>query len=439
MPNELELSGNLSQEEKNRLITMTEQSSSFVAVNLELKENAAYAGKKGYNVEDVSHKITFIDDMLSKVDSGIVTMSPQMRASLTMQKGRYHSFMQLNDGKFSGDSKEMAAVKKQLGTLETLLKMSIPFDDKTFLAIETQYDFVIKACKYYVKNKNPWFATGIARKQMVEETLARVSDEKKIFIAARDAYNNGLFADAGFTTCEKLMEAQLTVGFKAADSKQAFDKEMADERRVNKAWMDDIEQEENFAAFYEQIKLQNEYLTEEDAKYHFYNRLLMKICNYDVEKHGQPSPILKDAGGVYDVVKHGIDKNVATKGDLSRKIMPGLYFVRRNRQGEPISDKDRQRSEANDEYLRLFKEYYDVKALKKEAGDNPSEEVNAKLENAKRKLWDASVKRTEDVLSRLRLPTPEELEKDPHFIEKMIGNDFDLFMALMVLPVAGMR
>ena len=434
----------LLEKEKNRINTIATESKGFVPVNLELKENAGYFGKEGYDVEKAAESIRFIDEMLNGFQSGLLTLDAEQRALLTLQKGRYQSFLHLNAGKFSGDSREMVAVKTQLGVLEAILHEPLAFDEKTFAAIELQYTNVIRACQYYIDNKNPWFESGVARKQLVAETMARISEEKKTFLAAKAAYQEGFLGEAKFETPYKLMEAHLAAGFADADSLEAYNQKMAGEADISREWIANLMEQQDFAAFFERLKEKNRFVTEEDAKYQFLNKLINKAVNFDKNKEvddqeGQPGilktggalpPILGDFGEVMEASRDGIKKGVASKGDLSRRVATVYHIVRRDNAGEPLTEEDRVRSEQNDEWVAIVKSYYEAKAKEKEAGANPSEDVAREFEAARKKLWEGYIKRMEGILDRVHFPTPEELAKDPFVIPRLAETDFDLFFGL---------
>ncbi|MDC7293979.1 AarF/UbiB family protein [Butyrivibrio sp. DSM 10294] len=435
MPNdELQVRRELSQKEQFKIDVITQESESFRAVNLDLKQNADYKQKSGYNVEQTSESVRFIDEMLTNEQNGIIEMSPEQRALIIMQRSRYKSFMQLNDGKFSGDSKEMQAVKKHLGILEDYLQTRIAFNEQSFHAIEHQYDNVIKVCTYYVNNKNPWFRAGIERKQRVQETLMRMQEEKSVFLAARDAYKNNPLEAAKYTNVRKMMEAHLANSFKEAKKSKPVEKEDNGISEVDKEWLEDLKEQRNFNAFFENLKSQNPYITEEDAEYHLMLDVLKKHQSYDKEKHKEKLPPMLDGlGEANEIVKEAEEKGVASDGDVSRKVTNGLRVVRRDKTGKPRTEEDRIRDEQNKEYLALFKDYYDAKAVKKQAGNEPSEDVLTSFETKKKKLWDCCIKRIEYTLARVNMPTPQELKKNPNFIDDIRRKDFDLYYAIHAL------
>ena len=102
------------------------------------------------------------------------------RARLQNVQNRNSAFILLNDQKLGGDSTLMDAVKKSVEELERDLLLESNFSSGWDEVIDS-FDTAIKACKKYIEAKNPRFEKGKKRKQMVQEQLLRLEEEKRLF------------------------------------------------------------------------------------------------------------------------------------------------------------------------------------------------------------------------------------------------------------------
>ena len=427
----------------------------FVPVNMSLKENKKYHGQRGYETEEAMWFSSLIDNLLSEQNNGELSISKTDMAALTLHRDRMHTEVLLNTKKFSGDSGEMAAVKEEVGKLERILKESISLNESTLNEIERQYDAAIGACRDYMNNKNPWFATGIERKAMVEATLERVSNEKKTFVEARNAYANETLLDQGeITRPWELLVYQLRDKEAKKRERKAYEDRLKEEEEANGQFLDNLcgENNERYHAFYEKARQDNPYLKDEDIRFIFYCSFLNKFETGVKDENGaeDPSPLFKDFGRGAALNRKYVEEGLAVDGDFTRMVNPAFKIVKRNAAGEPLNEKEQEKENWNNSFVECIENYYAAKkkvmeadkALKeapaedkavREAAGKAKDEAEANLAKKRESLWSKYEEHFKTFLKDIYIPTVEEYKENPAFYADLLKKDISLYYQLRQL------
>ena len=326
----------------------------FYATDLKRDENEAFRNNGRYNIEKVSEETAFIERMLNIPTTRELNVSAEQRSSLELNLTRRQSFLLLNDEKdYTSDSKEMDRVKKSLETLENTLTIEEFTNLKTLYRISNLYATAIKACKYYVDNKNPWFSTGIRRKKKVEDTLKRLTEEKSLFDRGVGLVEEGLIDMDKLKSPYELLESERTKDFE----------EKAKEERIDK-WREDLLSVYPMDDFIEAQKQKNPFMEGRNLD-------MLPLCRmvymHDVTRETDKGtmvgneivrdlpPMLKDyviAGRIADNgVKLGIAKK--TDGQDTRTYSAGVRFVLRDKNGNPLDEKEKLKEEKNKEWEQV--------------------------------------------------------------------------------------
>lgn len=145
-----------------------------------------------HSVERTEQDMKYIDSVL-KLPINSTQINLDTRYRFHTAKGRAISHLLLNKNKFGGDSQQMTNVKKSVENLEELLGRER--DDVATIEyieeLQMAYKEAISFCQDYCDTKNPTFATGIARKNMVNATLQNLKDEAKYLEAAKKLIAEG--------------------------------------------------------------------------------------------------------------------------------------------------------------------------------------------------------------------------------------------------------
>lgn len=145
-----------------------------------------------HSVERTEQDMKYIDSVL-KLPINSTQINLDTRYRFHTAKGRAISHLLLNKNKFGGDSQQMTNVKKSVENLEELLGRER--DDVATIEyieeLQMAYKEAISFCQDYCDTKNPTFATGIARKNMVNATLQNLKDESKYLEAAKKLIAEG--------------------------------------------------------------------------------------------------------------------------------------------------------------------------------------------------------------------------------------------------------
>ena len=72
--------------------------------------------------------------------------------------------------------------------------------------------------------------------------------------SANDAYKNNPLEAAKYTNVRKMMEAHLANSFKEAKKSKPVEKEDNGISEVDKEWLNDLKEQRNFNAFFENLK-----------------------------------------------------------------------------------------------------------------------------------------------------------------------------------------
>ncbi len=165
----------------------------FTPVEVEHGKNAEPL-PQGYDIKKLKDQKNILD----LVDKEDLVLSQTEKAQAGIYKNRLSAQILLSNQKKSADNKEMREVKESIIALETLL--SSPMTDETFNKdyvdrVDKAYDTVIKKCYTYVNKKNPFFKKGIERKQLVQQQMEAMQEERVHFErGARYVKQNGLGA-----------------------------------------------------------------------------------------------------------------------------------------------------------------------------------------------------------------------------------------------------
>ena len=141
-----------------------------------------------YDMSAIRNDMQEIDEVLKG------NLTSEDRGNLEVIKGRNMSSLLVLEEKTSGDSKQMKKVKKSLVEIERVIN-----EDKLGIAVTVQdveriiglYDSAILACKEYMLDKNPSYATGKARYALVRQNMIRLSKEEKAFLTAKELMKTG--------------------------------------------------------------------------------------------------------------------------------------------------------------------------------------------------------------------------------------------------------
>ena len=426
MPNlEIQNQDRIRRENLKRVQSLVDKSEYFAAKNLTKADNAAFAEYEEYNLETAKENVMFIDRMLSGEGIDLVELTEEQRAALRLQKNREQNALMLNTGKFTGDSREMQAVKMHVEGVENLLRDAVNMETYVLDIIAQQYQNAIDACRYYLDNKHPWFESGQKRYDLVKETLERVTAERNAYVEAVRDYRNGVYGEE-VDTPWKLLSAHLAAEEAYQTRKAAFEADCIAEGETSRQWMEDMMEERDFNAFFEDAKQKNPYVTEEDAKYIFFNQLIVRYEDYDKEQDGEPKPIFKDFGAAAEARDVGLNLHVAKSEDYSRRIAPIIRFVKRKKDGAPLNEAEAANEEKNELWIKAYREYYEAKAANR---DNPTDEVKADYEVKRKNLWLAYKDYLDEMQGKLFLLSSRDMKEDKGFFERLILRDIGLAKA----------
>lgn len=145
-----------------------------------------------YSIEKTEQDMKYIDSVL-KLPVNSTEINLDTRYRFQTAKGRAISHLLLNKNKYGGDSEQMTNVKKSVENLEELLGREREDVATTEYIEELQmaYKEAISFCQEYCDTKHPVFATGIARKNMVNATLENLRDEAKYIEVAKKLIVDG--------------------------------------------------------------------------------------------------------------------------------------------------------------------------------------------------------------------------------------------------------
>ena len=121
-------------------------------------------------------------------------LTSEDRGSLEVIKGRNMSSLLILEEKTTGDSKQMKRVKKSLVEIEKVInedKLGIEVTVGDVERIIGLYETAILACRDYMMDKDPSYATGKARLALVRQNLIRLHKEEEAFLVARDLMKSG--------------------------------------------------------------------------------------------------------------------------------------------------------------------------------------------------------------------------------------------------------
>ncbi len=169
----------------NKEISREEIALSRLNINLE-EEKRVINLKDQANKEDIrqSDSLKVTEKEMKSIADVLADDSLELdafdRSELEIRQGRNMSHILINSRKFTGDSKEMKAIKDNLLTLENALatKRENPLEPMTtgdIMALENMYLSTIQSCQYYLGVKTTH--TGSARYNMVFNRMNQLMDE----------------------------------------------------------------------------------------------------------------------------------------------------------------------------------------------------------------------------------------------------------------------
>ena len=121
-------------------------------------------------------------------------LNAEERFNLEVIKGRNMSSLLVLEEKTTGDSKQMKKVKKSLVAIETAVneeKLGIPVTVEDVERIIGLYESAILACKEYMLDKDPSYATGKERLSLVRQNMVRLHKEEEAFLTAKELMRSG--------------------------------------------------------------------------------------------------------------------------------------------------------------------------------------------------------------------------------------------------------
>ena len=166
-----------------------------------------------YDQNAIRQDIQMIDLMLQ------TNQTAEDRAKLEMIQGRNLSSLLILKEKTTGDSTQMKNVKKSVSAVEAEInkdRPGEPFTEKDMDRILGLYGTAILACKEYVDDKDPTYATGKERLHLVRMNLIRLQQEAEIFLVAKELLRSGIL-DAETRQARTLLIQAKTYGLVKGD------------------------------------------------------------------------------------------------------------------------------------------------------------------------------------------------------------------------------
>ncbi len=468
MPNQQQIR-RVTEEERIKLGSLQEESR-FYAADMSLEKNEMYRNIDRYNnVEKVAQDVAFAEEMLQLPSTAELNLTAEERGSLTMNLNRKQNFLLLNDGKFTGDSTEMQRVKAELGNLETLLGEHGVLNFKELTELDQAYRNAYKACQDYVNNKNPWFPTGKRRLEKVKATMKRLVQEQRCLAAGAEMLQKGLIDKEQIKTPYDLIQSEMTQNLDLQEKKEKYAKKCEQDQAISDQWLPDFFEAMGIDEYMKEAQKVNPLITKEDAKWHMFREFEHYITSYSpvdlIEKDGKKEivekpadklkvfpPIFKEFGLAGALEKKGLMLDATAVGSASREIAPCIYFIKRDKQGNPLNQEEVQKDAFNKKWLADFDAYFEAKgkvvatekaaaeaeaqneAAKKAAAEKELITLRADEKAAADKVFNNFVERVEKAANTIVLPDAEEIKKDPSLVEKLVYRNIDEFLFLLTMP-----
>ncbi len=396
----------------------------FQAVNLSLDKNEMFKTDERYSTGKVEQEAALIQRVLGLSTTGEISLTTQDKADLAMKLDRRMSFLLLNDEKTTGDSKEMALVKKHLETLENILSAVEDMSDFVLTQIGYGYDNAIKACENYIKNKNPWFQTGKRRLAKVKETHAKLIREKECLSRGQKLYELGLIDETKIKNPLDLIKAENMKNLEKQNEAQKSEKFLAELVRIG-----------DNDGYFELQKSKNSAVKDDNKPIFYAMRLLYDIdtkeissnhtTNKDWFEKKYPS-YMKEIGlaGKLQVkaTKGGLD---VAQGEAARLYGGMIQVVKRDENGEPLDETEAKKEEQNLAFEKLAGELIDARIAVKNNPDN--EQYKERLNEKQDSLCKMFMERFEAFDKKFSWPSFTDLKNDPQIVDKLVLNDYDSF------------
>ena len=182
MKNEI---NNMSMEERMNRNESMEQMDNILSRDIRtavnMKETTKGYDQNYYNVSRTEQEVEDIQRLLNSLDRGFLKVGDKelAQSKLNAIQGRNLSHLMLNDQKVTGDSSEMAEVKRAIEQLESVMtrKGNKTLSENNMDYIASLYSKAMDECQKYCDSKNPWTSSGKRRKAKVQATLKRLTKE----------------------------------------------------------------------------------------------------------------------------------------------------------------------------------------------------------------------------------------------------------------------
>ncbi len=421
MPNE----SNQLLENERRELNAIKTEHMFQPVNLNLKMNERFKEDRRYSVETVEQETALLQKMLGLSTTKELNLSAEETADYAMKLDRRMSFLLLNDEKTSGDSKEMVQVKKQLGILEFILTTQEVMNDRILDDIIKQYNNTILVCENYIKNKNPWFSTGKKRLAMVKDTNARLIREKDCLERGKELLKEGLIDETVIHNPLDLIRSE---------NQKIIRKQI--EEKKNDEFLKNVLDNEYFQQYFEQQKERNIAVKDEDKDVVLLLRYFVLISEHKTVKYvdGQKVPLEGDIKITPAMKDVGIAGNLEAKalaygwhagGHASRAFAGMVYYVKRDKDGNPLDAEEEEKANANEAYENCASELLDAKyACEKDPGNQEKADLYKQKAVA---YMDLLVKRVDAFHKAYTWVTFKEIVNDPKLVINFFLKDPNSF------------